>query len=331
MGLKLHARKSLCFLTALGIGAAVAVTVPVLLSSGAKKADATVTITDIGPTRIMSYQLPAGAQVPTSLAVAPDGSVWFWADSPTAVTLYDWTPATGVTSSHVLGTPLGLGLLTGIQGATVIASTGTVWIGTNKTLLSFNPTTDATHTLSLPVRSADPTVQAGRPSELVGLETITGMTANGSGTVAITSTGTTTVEVLHTGSGTFSAISLGGGYESAGAAYLADGTLAISERADSGGQAGRLALDSPAAAMKIVTNIVPGQIAAAGTAVLSNGTGSEITASGAVTSSPGRPSLSQTVATALPVEAGGETVSVGGSDGLDAWQTIGGIAVVGPS
>lgn len=328
--MKLPGSRRLAVLAAAGVACLAAGTIPLVVYGGAKRADATVTVTDIGSTHIVSYRLPTGAQVPTSLAVAPNGSVWFWADSATAVTLYNWDPVTGATFSHVLGTPLGLGLLTGIQGATAVASTGTIWIGANRSLLSFDVATDAIRNLSLPVRSPDPTVQAGRPSELIGLETITGMTANGNGTIAITSTGTSTVEVLHTSSETFSPVSLGTGFEAAGAAYLQNGTLAISEKADSGGQAGRLALEPPTGATKLVTNIIPGPIGVAGTTVLSNGTASQISMSGVITASLGRPSLAQTEATELPVEAGGETVPVGGVAGMEAWQTMGGVAVASP-
>src|SRR5271165_6059469 len=105
--------------TGLALVAAVAVVIALgsvaMLSQTSKSRAGAASISTISSQSLVTTTLPSGYQQPASLATAADGSVWFWSESPTEVTLFHWSPTTSTELAQVnLGSPAQLGLVTGI-------------------------------------------------------------------------------------------------------------------------------------------------------------------------------------------------------------------------
>lgn len=134
---------------------------------------------------LVSVRLPGYIGRPASIAVATDGTAWFWADSNGEADLFHWDPATSSLSSVNLGTPASLGLVTGIESAVVVDKSGNIWVGANHSLVSYNPSNGATTHITIPPTGTVTGLNADVPSQLENAQAIDAMSAGPTGSVAI--------------------------------------------------------------------------------------------------------------------------------------------------
>lgn len=181
----------------------------------------------ITPSILKMASLPGG-QKPTALAVAPDGSAWFWSNEASGQTeLFRWDPSTDSLDSYDLGGTQTLGLTTGVLSGIAVAPNGTIWIGANRVLVSFNPQSEAVNSVQVPPLPIAGSLSA-LPSQYQGAQSIEAISASPAGTLAIAVTNGSGVPVLNTTSGQFRVIGLPQSVAATDVVYLANGALAVS-------------------------------------------------------------------------------------------------------
>ena len=233
-------------------------------------------ITTVSAQSLETASLPSGYQQASSLATGADGSVWFWSDSSSEAALFHWSPTTASKLTQVnLGNPSTLGLMTGIQNAIAVDSSGTIWIGANQSLVSYNPSTGAIDTFSIPRSSTDSVLAVSRPVQLASMQAITAMAASSNNKIAIATANSTDIQILNTANGSFSQVSLPDGTEATGVAYDSDGTLGIAETIYSSGgttvgTTGSLLIVHPNGSQTNVPGIATINLASTGTGFLAN-------------------------------------------------------------
>lgn len=182
----------------------------------------------ITPSVLKLAELPPSEQKPTSLAIAANGSAWFWSNQASGQTdLFRWDPLAGVLDSYDLGSTQTLGLTTGQLSAIAVAPNGTIWIGANRVVVSFSPQNETVSKLTLPPLPVAGALSA-LPSQYQGAQAIESMTVNAAGTLAIAVTNGNAVAILNTSSSQFHLIPLPQHSDATAVAYFGNGTLAVS-------------------------------------------------------------------------------------------------------
>jgi hypothetical protein len=314
-------RSAVIFFCALGLLSALVLGGIRLFARSGHSVASAETISSIAPSSLVTTSLPSGYQRPASLAVASDGSAWFWSESQSEVTLFHWIPTSGTApTAYSLGSPSQLGLITGIQNVIAIDSSGTVWLAANTTVLGFNPMTGNTTKLALPGSAVDPVFSTLRPGPLAQTQAITAISAGPSGQLALASDNSNVVQVLNTAEGSFSQIQLAAGAEATGVAYTSDGTLGITQTVYSMGsnaaEAGattvsNLLIVSTSGNQVTVSGVSSIHLTSLGSSFLLNDSQQMVSESGAIETSPYPSALGTNSGASTSARAGGWTAVAG--------------------
>ena len=305
------------------LAAGLAVAIPLAVTQGTNRASGA-PITTVGSSAITTVSLPSGYQRPASLAAASDGTAWFWSNSSTKSTLFHWNPNTGTLNSVDLGDPSSLGLITGIENAIAIDSAGRVWVGANQSLVSYNPQDGTISHLILPASPTDSQLTAIEPAQLANAQSITAMSADADGDVAIASQNSNVVQVLQTASNGFTQIALPVGTEVTDLAYDVDGSLGAAISSVSGGTVtGSVLIVHSNSSQTSVTGVSTQHLAATPTGFLASDAQTLVSESG----------TTQPVPTSAGVSSlSSDAASVGGfssqlSDGKIAYTSPSGLVI----
>lgn len=299
-------------------------------SSGRSKSQAAGTsVTAVNARSLQTTALPSGYGSPISLAVAADGSVWYWADGATEATLFHWSPdATSTEPTMVnLGSPSSLGLVTGLQSAVAVDSSGTVWIGANQSLVSYDPTTGTINRMSLPASSTDQALASHRPPELASAQTIVAMAAGPNDQLAIATENSNAVQVLDTATGSFHPVTLPDGTDATDVSYDSDGSLAIAETLYSsvgGTDSGDVSIVEPDGRQTSATGIWTQHLTSTGSGFLANDGQQTVSEAGSIEASPAPAAVGTSGGTPTSARAGGWSVVAGG---VTAYTSAAGIVV----
>ena len=282
-----------------------------------------VSVSTISPSLIQSTALPAGYPSPSNLAVASDGSAWFWQNAATEATLFHWIPTEPLASVQ-LGSPTALGLITGSENAITVDSSGRVRIGANLTLLSYDPTTHVTNQVALPPASSDPSTDQNRPPPLRGLEAISSLAADSNGNIAIALSDANSVLIYNASTSTFTSVTLPISMQATDLAFAKDGTLGVT-LASSVGQPGEILLRAPSGSETTISNSTSLRLTVDGNTFTLDSSSETVASDGTET-----PDSAMTIATEshLISPTFGGAVAIG-ADGEKILQTQTGLSVLG--
>ena len=161
--------------------------------------------------------LPAGYGNAAALAVDPiRPGVWFLsAASPTDVAVFFWNAQTQVVRTYPLPDPEQHGMDFGLYAGLAATPTGTVWVGTGRTLAGIDERTGAVTYETPP-----------QPEPVSLLAAIESIAVGPGGELAIAYNESPSVEV-RSASGSYTTLTLPGGLLASATAYLQDGTLGV--------------------------------------------------------------------------------------------------------
>jgi hypothetical protein len=297
--------------------------------TGANSQATTSNVTTLGAASLVTAQLPAGYQRPGSMATASDGSVWFWSDSNSEASLFHWVPSSGGGPSKInLGSPSSLGLVTGIQNAISVDSSGIVWIAANQTLVSYDPQSGAIQRISIPQSGVDPAVGNQGPSELANVQAVTSMAAGPSQQLAIATSNSNAMQILNTATGGFQHVPLPSGTEATDVSYNTDGSLGVAETAFSNGSSnGSIAILHNDGSRISVPGIGTTHITPAGSGFLANDSQQKVDSSGNLLASAMQTGVATTGGESIAAQPGGWSAV---SSGTIAYTSAAGIVAVRP-
>lgn len=174
-----------------------------------------------------------------------NGGVWFFDSSTSADTLFHVSPAGDLTSWNLLS---GSSYLAPQVSPPVVATpSGTVWVGINDDLVSFNADTGAIADWSVPTPEDNALAESFRPTSLQGLHAIQAIAVAPDGNVAVAMSAADNIEIFSPNSSSFTSVALSSaGEEPIALAYSQTNLLAVgvSDLA-SGGLANTLVLVDP--------------------------------------------------------------------------------------
>jgi hypothetical protein len=213
-----------------------------------------------------------------------------------------------------LGSASNLGVGAGLQAAIAIDSFGTIWLGQNRSLVSYKPATGAIATTSVPETGIDSGLTSWRPSEMSGDQSITAMAAGPSGQLAIASDNSDALQILNTTNGSFTQLVLPTGTEPNDVAYDADGTLGVSESVYSQGHPTttyNLLIVHPDGTQTNVPDVPTINLTATRSGFLANDSQQFVAASGSLQASPTPTAVGTASGSSIAARAGGWSAVTG--------------------